>query len=48
MVNDADRLRSEQLMDNMDMQEANIEMCVFHVPFLLLTDVAWIASMMRH
>ena len=48
MVNDADRLGSEQLMDNMDMQEANIETCVFHVPFLLLTDVAWIVSMMRH
>ena len=40
MVNDADRLGSEQLTDNMDMQKANIETCVFHVPFLLLTDVA--------
>ena len=47
-MNDADRLEGEQLMDYMDMQEANIETYVFHVPFLLLTDVAQIASMMRH
>ena len=39
-LENADRLKGKQLMDNkinIDMWKANIEMCVFHIPILLLT-----------